>query len=162
MSDIKPADKNGKKKCIFLTLGFDAGILLSSIAIHNVLKNDKYVFIVPQDQSERGTLAEQEVLTNINYLKSRGIYIEHEFLRIIEEDVWNSVLSIVKKIGEHNEYDVFFDLSGGMRCIIIIALLAAIASKNKVKTLVTIHEKRDKESKSLYSQKCQKLTKYIF
>ncbi|MGQ9720270.1 MAG: CRISPR-associated CARF protein Csa3 [Candidatus Jordarchaeum sp.] len=142
MFENTSVNKNGKKKCVFLTLGFDAGIFLSSIAIHNVLKNDKYIFIVPEDQSERGTLAEQEVLTNINYLKSRGIHIEHEFLRITEEDIWNAVLRIVEKINEHSEYDVFFDLSGGMRCIIIIALLAAITSKNKVKTLVTIQEKK--------------------
>lgn len=131
-----------KRKCVFMTLGFDAGIFMSSMAIHEILKNDKYIFIVPEEQTERGALAEREILTNIDYLKNRGISIEYEFLRIHEEEVWGSILQIAEKIREHRDYEIFIDLSGGMRCIIIITLLAAISSKNRIKKLVTIQEKK--------------------
>lgn len=128
------------RKCIYMTLGFDTSAFMTSLTKVHANNGDKYVFIVPKTESEKGIATKNSIKSIIHMLRSRGLSIQLEFLSITENDAYQGVLDLLRHIADNDFEKIIFCVVGGLRSIITISLLAIAYAKRKITKVFTIAE----------------------
>ena len=118
------------KTALLSTIGFDEKFCYRAILRHGIKEGDVVVLITGRivDRVQKACEWVQQLL--------RTSYGEKTKVEIVELDVNNvvgSIKTVSSKIEELEGYDVIVNLSGGMRALIIIVLLACIKSSKPVK-----------------------------
>jgi CRISPR locus-related DNA-binding protein len=101
---------------------------LSEIAIK---RHEELVFLVPAKPSEKSENTILNIQQFINSLKARGQNINYEFIQIKENSTEHAILITYNALSE-KEGHFIFDLSGGLRVLVLVAFTVALLLRERV------------------------------
>lgn len=119
------------KRIIVFTLGFDATAVLARITEIALQGDEEFVFLVPTKATERSENTILTIQQFINSLNTRGLKIIYEFIRVNENSVSDATQTTYDKLSTKNG-SFIFDLSGGLRALVIIGYIVAQLLRNRV------------------------------
>jgi CRISPR locus-related DNA-binding protein len=120
-----------EKRVLIFTLGFDASAVIAPFTEIKVKGTEELVFLVPAkstDRSENTILSLQQFVNSLNI---RGQHITHEFIRIKENLTDNAIQTVYTKLSAKKGRFIF-DLSGGLRVLVLIAYAVAQLLRDRV------------------------------
>jgi CRISPR locus-related DNA-binding protein len=112
------------RRIIVFTLGFDASAVIARLTELELKGIEEFVFLVPSsstDRSENTILTLQQFISSLNL---RGKHLRSEFIRVKENSIVDSMEAVYDKLSS-KEGHFIFDLSGGLRALVIIAYTVA-------------------------------------
>ena len=112
------------------TVGFDEKFCYRAILRHGIKERDKVILITGKkvDRVVKACEWVQQLLRN-----SYGDQVEVEVIEINVDNVVGSIKTLKSKIEELEDFRVIVNLSGGMRAITVIVLLACLMSSKGVR-----------------------------
>lgn len=120
-----------EKSVLIFTLGFDASAVIARFTEIEVKGTEEFVFLVPAKSTDR---SENTILTLqqfINSLNLRGQHITCEFIRIKESLTEDAIQTVYTKLSAKQGHFIF-DLSGGLRVLVLIAYTVAQLLRDRV------------------------------
>jgi len=118
------------KTALLTTIGFDEKFCYRAILRHGIKEGDVVVLITGKivERVQKACEWVQQLLRT-----SYGEKAKVEIVELDVKNVLNSIKTVSSKIEELEGYDIIVNLSGGMRALIAIVLLACIKSSKPVR-----------------------------
>jgi CRISPR locus-related DNA-binding protein len=120
---VSTASSGVERRILVFTLGFDASAVIARFSEIEV-KGTELVFLVPAkstDRSENTILSLQQFINSLNL---RGQHIAVEFIRINENLTDDAIQTVYTKLAA-KQGRFTFDLSGGLRVLVLIGYTVA-------------------------------------
>lgn len=120
-----------EKRILIFTLGFDASAVIARFTEIEVKGTEELVFLVPAkstDRSENTILSLQQFINSLNL---RGQHIVVEFIRIKENLTEDAIQTVYAKLSA-KQGRFTFDLSGGLRALVLIGYTVAQLLRDRV------------------------------
>jgi len=120
-----------EKRILIFTLGFDASSVIARFSEIEFKRTEELVFLVPAkstDRSENTILSLQQFINSLNL---RGQHITSEFIRIKENSPDEAIETVYTKLST-KQGRFIFDLSGGLRVLVLIAYTVAQLLRERV------------------------------
>jgi CRISPR locus-related DNA-binding protein len=122
-------------KAIVFTLGFDVTSVIARLSEMELSGREHLVFVVPELSSPRAIASQKALENHIAVLNSRGFKITFEFLKVEENDAAKAAAIIYNALSRHE--NIVVELSGGLRYLILVTFLAAMALRGRVEEVAT-------------------------
>lgn len=116
---------------LIFTLGFDASSVMARFTEMEVKGTEELVFLVPAKTTDRSENTILSIQQFINSLNLRGQPITGEFIRIKESLTEDAIQTLYTKLSA-KQGRFIFDLSGGLRVLVLIAHIVAQLLRNRV------------------------------
>jgi len=117
------ASKN--TKIFIFNLGFDATHIIARLTSQGISTGDKVLVVLPsQSKSERVNLALSSVELFLKQMESRGISAELKKIVVNELSMNDTLVSVYRALSSE-EGQIFVELSGGLRILVLATYLAA-------------------------------------
>jgi len=129
-----------KNKCILMPIGFDLSGVLRVFSEYGLQTGDKIVFVFPSTENERGRATKADIEKTLLTLASRGIKLEYEIMTVNENDFDETLKLICEKVIKVKEYDVFAEITGGLRVICVALGIAAVLMPEYIKKTFLVTE----------------------
>jgi len=119
-------NKNSKNVKIFVfNLGFDATHIIARLTSQGISSGDKVLLVLPsQSKSERVNVALSSVELFLKQMESRGITAELKKVVVNELSMKDTLVSVYRALSSE-EGQIFVELSGGLRILVLATYLAA-------------------------------------
>lgn len=121
-------------KAIVFTLGFDVTSIVARLSETGLEGREQLIFIIPTTSSPRAISSQKAIENHISVLNARGFKLTYQFLAVEDQNSSEAVASIYSALASFDE--IFMDLSGGLRFLIVTTFLAAMALRHRIKEVV--------------------------
>jgi CRISPR locus-related DNA-binding protein len=121
-------------KAIVFTLGFDVTSIVARLSETGLEGSEQLIFIIPTTSSPRAISSQKAIENHISVLNARGFKLTYRFLAVEDQDSSKAIASIYSALVPYEE--IFMDLSGGLRFLIVATFLAAMALRHRIKEVV--------------------------
>jgi len=112
-------------KLFVFNLGFDATHVIARLASQSVTDGDKVLVVLPsQSKSERVDVALSSVELFLKQMASRGVQVKLEKVLVNELSMKGTLVTIYRALSSE-EGQIFVELSGGLRILVLATYLAA-------------------------------------
>jgi len=125
-------------KALISTLGFDEKFCYRAILRHGIREDDKVILITAK-LVER-TLKAFEMIRNF-LISSYGSKVSIEVVEVDVKNIIGSIESVMLRLNQLKGYELIVNLSGGMRALILITLLALLLRRpNNIKVEMELED----------------------
>ncbi|MGB9759920.1 MAG: CRISPR-associated CARF protein Csa3, partial [Thermoproteota archaeon] len=112
-------------KIFIFNLGFDATHIIARLTSQGVSDGDKVLIVLPsQSKSERVDVALSSVDLFLRQMESRGVRVELKKIVVNELSLKDTLTTIYHTLSSE-EGQIFVELSGGLRILVLATYLAA-------------------------------------
>lgn len=126
-----------KNKCILIPIGFDLSGVFRVFSEYCLQTGDKIIFVFPSAENERGRATKADIEKTLLTFASRGIKIAYEIMTVNENNFAETLKQLCEKVIEVKEYDVFVEITGGLRVICVaLAIITVLMPEHIKKTFV--------------------------
>lgn len=127
------------KKCVMMSFGFDSSVMLRAYSEYDLESEDKVVLVVPMEENARSDSAVKDVESFLSSLRSRGVDIGLDILKVNANDIEESVTRIVDFLGQ-TDRPCYLEATGGVRSICVALTIVGTLLNTEVSGFRTINE----------------------
>ena len=117
-------------KCFLVTFGWNTQVIIQLAIQQAVAKDDVFVLIIPSGEQDPKTVRSIKTLENYFYQNYPGVQLRTHSVEV--RFFKDGILSVLDKINYFldNGYEVYINISGGMRVLCLMTYTAAIIAKH--------------------------------
>lgn len=129
-----------EKKCVILSFGFDSSVVLRAYSNYNLGSKDCLVLVVPEEENLRADAAVKDVESFLYSLKSRGVNINLEILKVDASSIEKTIMAVADFMKENEDYTYSIEATGGLRSVCVALTILGCFFKTSISSFHTIND----------------------